>query len=141
MQELTRIRITELDILNKERTSFGGKLDTFTLERSNTIKNINEIENLSVTNIKNMNILYATNKEHSSHLDNIFRNFNYSKRRFKIITNTNSRMNIEIKNTDERNDMQKIMKIEEDGHKIVDELDINKHPIKSIETNSFDGKE
>ena len=33
-------------------------------------------------------------------------------------------MNIEIKNTDERIDMQKIMKIEEDGRKIVDELEI-----------------
>ena len=33
-------------------------------------------------------------------------------------------MNIEIKNTDERIDMQKIMKIEEDGRKIVGELDI-----------------
>ncbi len=32
-------------------------------------------------------------------------------------------MNIEIKNTDERIDMQKIMKIEEDGRKIVDELE------------------
>ena len=33
-------------------------------------------------------------------------------------------MNIEIKNTDERIDMQKIMKIEEDGRKIVGELEI-----------------
>ena len=87
-------------------------------------KNINELENLLVTNVKNLNILYTINNEHSTHLEDLFRNFSYSKRRFKIITNTNSRMNIEIKNTDERIDMQKIMKIEEDGRKIVGELDI-----------------
>lgn len=124
LQELTRIRIAELDVLNKERTSLEKILDTFTLERSNITKNINELENLLVTNIKDLNILYTINKEHSTHLDDLFRNFSYSKRRFKIITNTNSRMNIEIKNTNERIDMQKIMKIEEDGRKIIGELDV-----------------
>ena len=124
LQELTRIRITQLDILNKDRTSLEKILDTFTSERSNMTKNINELENLLVTNVKNLNILYTINNEHSTHLEDLFRNFSYSKRRFKIITNTNSRMNIEIKNTDERIDMQKIMKIEEDGRKIVGELDI-----------------
>lgn len=124
LQELTRIRVSELDVLNRERTPLGGKLDTFILERSNIIKSINELENLLVANNKNLSMLYTINKEHSTHLDDLFRNFNYSKRRFKIITSTNSRMNIEIKNTDERIDIQEIMKIEEDGRKIVSELDI-----------------
>src|SRR5918994_1979004 len=124
LQELTKIRISELGVLNDERTPLGGKLDTFTLERSNIIQNINELENLLVANNKNLSMLYTINKEHSMHLDDLFRNFNYSKRRFNIITSTNSRIDIEIKNTNERIDMQKVMKIEEDGQKINGELDI-----------------
>ena len=124
LQELTRIRISELDVLNRERTPLGGKLDTSTLERANITQNINELQNLFVSNNKNLSTLYTINKEHSMHLDDLFRNFNYSKRRFKIITNTNSRMDSEIKNTDERIDMQKVMRIEEDGRKIDGELDI-----------------
>ena len=138
LQELTRIRISELDVLNSERTPLGGKLDTFTLERSNIIQNINELENLLVSNNKNLSILYTINKEHSMHLDDLFHNFNYSKRRFKIIASTNSRMDIEIKNTDERIDMQKVMKIEEDGRKIHGELDIIDHRLNQLKlTNSM----
>ena len=138
LQELTKIRISELDVLNEERTPLGGKLDTFTLERSNIIQNINELENLLVANNKNLSILYTINKEHSMHLDDLFRNFNYSKRRFNIITSTNSRIDIEIKNTNERIDMQKVMKIEEDGQKINGELDIINNRLNQLKlTNSM----
>ena len=61
--------------LNKERTSLGGKLDTFTLEKSNITKNIKELENLLEANIKNLKILYTINKEHSTHLDRSFSQF------------------------------------------------------------------
>ncbi len=43
----------------------GEKLDTFTLEKSNITKNINELKNLLMANIKNLNILYTINKEHT----------------------------------------------------------------------------
>ncbi|HKO64799.1 MAG TPA: hypothetical protein VJU13_06325, partial [Candidatus Nitrosocosmicus sp.] len=124
LQELTKIRIAELDVIARERTSLREIRDTFSLEKSDIIKNINELENLLAANIKNLDMLYAINKEHSTRLDDLFRNFNYSKKRFKIITNTNIRVNNEMKNTDERIDTQKIMKIEDEERDIVRELDI-----------------
>ncbi|VFJ14119.1 chromosome segregation SMC family protein [Candidatus Nitrosocosmicus franklandus] len=123
LRELTKLRVLELDELNELNISKTRELDGYELERSNIIKKIEEAKNTMTTNHKNLNHLYAINKEHSLFLDKLFLNLKYFKKRLDIILNTNNRINLLIEKIEERIDHKRIEKIEEEKNAITVEIE------------------
>ena len=123
LRELTKLRVKELNDLNELRIAKSKELDNYDHERSNIIEKIKEAENVISTNQKNLNRLYTLNAEHSSFLDKLFLDLKYFEKRFTIITNTIERLNLLIKEIEERIDHKGIEKIEEEKNSIVAEME------------------
>ena len=123
LRELTKLRVKELNDLNELRIAKSKELDNYDHERSNIIEKIKEAENVISTNQKNLNRLYTLNAEHSSFLDKLFLDLKYFEKRFTIITNTIERLNLLIKEIEERIDHKGIEKIEEEKNSIVVEME------------------
>lgn len=123
LRELTKLRVKELNDLNELRIAKSKELDNYDHERSNIIEKIKEAENVISTNQKNLNRLYTLNAEHSSFLDKLFLDLKYFEKRFTIIINTIERLNLLIKEIEERIDHKGIEKIEEEKNSIVVEME------------------
>ncbi len=123
LRELTKLRVKELNDLNELRIAKSKELDNYDHERSNIIEKIKEAENVISTNQKNLNRLYTLNAEHSSFLDKLFLDLKYFEKRFTIIINTIERLNLLIKEIEERVDHKGIEKIEEEKNSIVVEME------------------
>ena len=123
LRELTKLRVKELNDLNELRIAKSKELDNYDHERSNIIEKIKEAENVISTNQKNLNRLYTLNAEHSSFLDKLFLDLKYFEKRFTIIINTIERLNLLIKEIEERIDHKGIEKIEEEKNSIVAEME------------------
>ncbi len=123
LRELTKLRVKELNDLNELRIAKSKELDNYDHERSNIIEKIKEAENVISTNQKNLNRLYTLNAEHSSFLDKLFLDLKYFEKRFTIIINTIERLNLLIREIEERIDHKGIEKIEEEKNSIVAEME------------------
>lgn len=123
LRELTKLRVKELNDLNELRIAKSKELDNYDHERSNIIEKIKEAENVISTNQKNLNRLYTLNAEHSTFLDKLFLDLKYFEKRFTIIINTIERLNLLIKEIEERVDHKGIEKIEEEKNSIVVEME------------------
>lgn len=123
LRELTKLRVKELNDLNELRIAKSKEFDNYHHERSNIIEKIEETENMISTNQKNLNRLYALNAEHSTFLDKLFLDLKYFEKRFTIVTNAIERLNLLIKEIEERIDHKGIEKIEEEKNAIVAEME------------------
>ncbi len=123
LRELTKLRVKELNDLNELRIAKSKELDNYDHERSNIIEKIKEAENVISTNQKNLNRLYTLNAEHSTFLDKLFLDLKYFEKRFTIIINTIERLNLLIREIEERIDHKGIEKIEEEKNSIVAEME------------------
>lgn len=135
LRELIQIRISELNSINEERILKDNKLDAYISERYNIIKNIDELEKLLVLNQENLKALYTANKEHSMHIEKLIHDTEHFEKRFGIIANTSTKIDSEIKKSEERIDIQNINRIEEERNTISKKIDTNNNKLNQLKLN------